>query len=163
MSKKLVFAFMILVATALAGCNASTSSTPPNAVTNGQITSDSYAGGGALCNGGAEGNPAPNLVINGTSGTYSQTQSGCTQGGAFTLAYGSGNNFQLTQTSQTCGSGCSTTGNNACTPNSTSQTPMIGTFTSSGSTLILTFTNSGCSSTNGHTGTDTEVDTFTAQ
>ena len=167
MSKKLVFAFVVSAATALAGCNSdSGTSTGPNAVgANGQIISDTFAPVSGICNGNPQGKGPPTLVINGTSGTFSQALSGCTNSGTLTLAYSGSNGLSLTQNIQLCNGsssvGCgSNADSNSCTPSATPQTPLTGTFTGSGSTLVITFTNSTCGSSGG---TATEVDTWTAQ
>ena len=122
-------------------------STPPTCFINGGSTQ--HADSGSL--------PATFVAIGGTF-SYLSTKNAahsCQATDSGTLTFGASNSFTLTQTNQTCSSGCQPSDN--CQANSTAQAANVGTYSLSGSTLTLTFTNSGCSSNSGNTGTDTEI------
>ena len=99
------------------------------------------------------------LTLSGATFTLVETGGGgCNKTNSGGVTYSGTNGITVTQTSQICGSGCS--GAN-CTTGSATQAAQVGTYSLSGNTLTLSFTNSNCScngSSCPSTGSDTEVD-----
>jgi hypothetical protein len=136
-----------------AGCN-SDSGTPASA---GPIDG-TYTHTSEVCSGTPASVGTAHLIISNATGSYVVSLiSGCVITMGNTIVYSGTNGIAMTQVTKACSGTCS---GSECTADSTVQPSVIGTYSLSGSTLTLTFTNYICSSHMGG-GSETDVNTLT--
>src|SRR4051794_158272 len=127
----------LLLAAGFASCNSDPAPAAAGPV-DGTYTLTSETCAGAAHNGAV----GSTLTVTNTTATFVATTGSCTTTYGITLAYSGTNGVVTQQVSKSCSSGCG----GSCMANNTAEPVISGTYSKSGSTLTLDFTNFICAS-----------------